>query len=36
LDALEAIGAEHEEVYDTAVREEIGAVIKRVLVTKSD
>ena len=35
LDALEAIGAEHEEVYDTDVRERVGAVIEQVLVAKS-
>ena len=35
LDALEAIGAEHEEVYDTDVRERLAEVIDRLLVTPS-
>ncbi len=35
LDALEAIGAEHEEVYDTDVRERLAAVIDHRLVTTS-
>ena len=34
LDALEAIGAEHEEVYDTDVRERLAAVIEQRLITK--
>ena len=36
LDALEAIGAEHEEVYDTDVRERLAAVIEQRLITKSN
>ena len=36
LDALEAIGAEHEEVYDTDVRERLGAVIEQRLIARSD
>ncbi len=35
LDALEAIGAEHDEVYDTAVREAMGAVLEQRLITRS-
>jgi hypothetical protein len=35
LDALEAIGAEHEEVYDTDVRERLAAVIEQRLIVKS-
>ncbi len=35
LDALEAIGAEHDEVYDTAVRERMGDVIEERLITSS-
>jgi hypothetical protein len=35
LDALEAIGAEHEEVYDTDVRERMGAAIEETLITRS-
>ncbi len=35
LDALEAIGGDHEELYDTDVRERVGEVIERLLVTPS-
>lgn len=35
LDALEAIGAEHDELYDTGVRVRLAAVIQRFLITKS-
>ena len=35
LDGLETIGDQHEEVYDTDVREQVGAVTEQVLVTKS-
>jgi hypothetical protein len=36
LDALEAIGAEHEEVYDTDVRERLAALIEQRLIRKSN
>ena len=35
LDALEAVGAEHEEVYDTDVRERLAEVIEQRLITRS-
>jgi hypothetical protein len=35
LDALEAIGAKHEEVYDTDVRERVAAVIEQRLIASS-
>jgi hypothetical protein len=36
LDALEAVGIEHEEVYDTDVRERLAAVIDQRLITKAN
>jgi hypothetical protein len=36
LDALEAIGDEHEEVYDTDVRERMADAIERRLIARSD
>ena len=36
LDALEAIGVEHEEVYDTDVRERLGAIIEQRLIARSN
>ena len=35
FDALEAIGAEHEELYDTDVRERIGAALEQQLIAGS-
>jgi hypothetical protein len=36
LDAMEAIGNDHEEIFDTDVRERVGDVIERSLVTQID
>jgi hypothetical protein len=36
LDALEAIAADHEEVYDTDVREQIAAFIERRLIANAN
>ena len=35
LDAMEAIGAKHEEIFDTDVRERLGDAIERSLITPS-